>query len=457
VTTTDQRQDAELDDHQHRLERLEQAFPTPDTPQGGAQRARIHIPTPDSLLTVGARGSNATRGRAEGPGGVSLYTVENFATEIHGATILDTDGNTIIHSGERVCLVAEAESAFSTNANLRIGTLDDIEITAGGAGFTDPAFTVRPSMDVPDPPEVDTASPRSGTETMKSAWSGVWRAWSINAALSSWASFLNSSTEGVQGAALERSAATALGVVRASVTLGEALWDTLMGLGAAFDDPHSAETSEPKIKMHAAGGISMTSPAKISAFSEDSVSIGAPYSCSLKGGWKASLSSGGNAKVFGIASATVASKGVVGVKGKVVGTKGDFIESKAKRAASLTTDGKLLLQAKDEAVLDGDKVAVAGNEVAVGAAQRVDISAKSGQVDVKGERRVRVQSPGDVLVEGDQSVQLRQGRATVAVDNDQVEMRAGSTSVIVSSGTVSVHGLTVRQGEVRIRGRCNFG
>ena len=459
MTQTDQEQDAELADHQHRLERLEQVFPTPETPRGGAQRARLHVPTPDSLLTVGAAGHATSEGRAEGPGGVALHTVENLGAQIQGSTILDTDGNTILHTGEEARVLAEADAAISSNANVRVGSIEDVEITAGGVGFTDPAFTVRPAMAVPSPPEVNTARSRDSIRSVKNAWTYTWKAWSIKSALSSWLDFMASPTEGVQEASTERNTARVLGFVRSTMTLGEGLWGTLTALGAAFEDPNALDHTDsgPQMKLHAVGGMTLSSSGKISAFSEDSVSVGAPINLSLKAGSSASMSAGGNAKIFGIASATLQSEGVVGIKGKVVGTGGDYIEMKAKQGAFLKSEGAALVEAKGKAALDGDQVAVAGNTVDIGGKDRVEVTAKVGLVDVKGEQRVRVRSPNDVIVQGDRSVQLRQGRATLAVDNDQIELRAGSTTAILTSSDFSVHRVRIRSGETTIRGRVNLG
>ena len=51
----------ELADHTSRLDELEDrlstSFPTPDTPSGGAQRFRFGVPSPATVLTLGARGS----------------------------------------------------------------------------------------------------------------------------------------------------------------------------------------------------------------------------------------------------------------------------------------------------------------------------------------------------------------------------------------------------------------
>ncbi len=459
MTQTDQEQDAELADHQHRLERLEQVFPTPETPRGGAQRARLHVPNPDSLLTVGAAGHATSEGRAEGPGGVALHTVENLGAQIQGSTILHTDGNTILHTGEEARVLAEADAAISSNANVKVGSIEDVEITAGGAGFTDPAFTVRPAMAVPSPPVVDTAGPRETLEAVKEGWKRVWQVWSIRSAIKTWGSFLTASTEEVQGASLQRNAATFLGVVRSSTTLGEALWEGLVLLADAFEDPHAMEHTDsgPQMKMHAAGGMSLSSDGKISAFSPLGVSVGGGMTVSLKAGSSASLSAGGNAKLYGIASASVASDGVVGIKGKVVGTGGDYIEMKAKRAASLKSEGEALLEAKTKAVIDGESVAVAGNVVSVAAKDDLYVDSKTCSVHVQADQRVDVAGRQMVRLRSEQGVRLHQGDASVILSNDEVSVRSGRMEAKVQSNRFSVGGLFVERGEIRLRGRVRMG
>ena len=52
-------------------------WPTADTPTGAAQRLRFAVPTPDSVMTIGARGTATSEGRAIGADGFALRTVAN--------------------------------------------------------------------------------------------------------------------------------------------------------------------------------------------------------------------------------------------------------------------------------------------------------------------------------------------------------------------------------------------
>src|SRR5690606_30003531 len=126
-----------------------------------------------------------------GPGGFALRTVENLAGEIHGDTILDTAGVTTIHSEGAARLLTLADLGIAARQSVHVGTMDgDIELTAGHVAYSDPAFTVAPSMDVPPPTDVDTAAPRSAIERARAAWDVIWGGIAVQAAGSGmWGTF----------------------------------------------------------------------------------------------------------------------------------------------------------------------------------------------------------------------------------------------------------------------------
>lgn len=460
---------AELAEHEGRLDQIEDrlstTFPTPDTKAGAAQRFRFEVPTPASVWTLGARGSAASEGSAIGPGGFAVRTVENLAAEILTDTIIDTAGATTVHSDGAARLLSLEDLGLSGRSGVFVGTVDgDIDLTAGHVAHTDPAFTVAPSMDVPDPTDVDTAGPRASTEGAMAIWDPIWTGITygmIGRTLLRWfAGWVDPpggrsppSIEPHAGSIIQTSM-TVLGMLRKAVE--PAVEAALAAAEPAYED---SESDEAKVHVHGAGGVRVTSPEKTRMFGQKGAKVDSPMGATLAGGLSAAVKSPIVAKVFGGMMAALQSEGVVKVDGRLAVMSGDYAEVKGKEAASLTS-------ANHSTVASGHHVALDAPTVAIGGSSYVDAS--SGE-------RTRVSSRLAVELDAGERIQSTVEQAQVTLEREGVSVAHQSAKVDVSDSdgirldpgggmhlTIDREGMRARmlrftRGEVTLRGRINLG
>ncbi|HJL20071.1 MAG TPA: hypothetical protein RMH99_30680 [Sandaracinaceae bacterium LLY-WYZ-13_1] len=426
----------ELADHQARLEDLEDrlnvVYPTPDTPVGGGQRLRIDIPAPRTIFTAGARGMGATDGPAIGPGGFGLHTVEHFGAEIQGNTCVDTDGLTIVHSGEATRLITQADLGIAASSSMHVGTDGgDVEITAGQVAANDPEFTVHPSMAVPHPPQVDTSGPRGGAEGTSSGLGRVWTALSAATAVRSWNSFLSSFalSSGVSAGTLSARASTVLGLVRASVSAYKGLAAAAAGAAAAFDVSEPPDSGDPKVKLHGAGGVAITTPKKVSAFGE-SVSLSASYTASLKSTWSTSVKSASYTSMYGGLAVSVSSEGPAGIKSyhNAATLSGKFADVAAKQTAVFRSDGVAQISAGEKLSVESPEIAIGGSDVWVSATDDVEAQAKFVKTNAEEQNNVFSQNKVQVLAANEIGLHIGQaGNDGIDIESGKIKLDPGGS------------------------------
>lgn len=454
---------ADLSDMQHRLDDLEDRlhveYPVPDTCGGAAQRVRIEVPAPRSLLTVGARGNATSEGSPLGPGGIALRTVESFGAEIKGRACIDTDGLTIFHAVDSARLLTQADLGIASSAALRVGTTEgNIEITAGEVPVNDPAFTVDPSMAVPDAPEVNTASPRRPTESQKTAVGAMFTAIDVASALRTFHSvFKNGLATGVAAGTVSAQVSGLLGLLRAAVTAGEVIWDGLLAAAEFVDSDHDySPPSDPAVKVHGAGGIALTTPEKVSIFAGNAISLGSPHKISIAGGWKATLKSAGNAKLYGVLSTTVQSEGAVGIKGRVVSVSGDYAELKADQTIAVVSKGGALVQAKTKLAVNAPDTAIGATNLYLSARDELRCEADFIVADAKTQhnvwsgQKVSLNAPHvEIQTQGGMKLDIRERTATFD--------SGGATRLVIDPERCQVFGVRVERSRTRIRGNVDLG
>jgi len=455
----------ELADHQSRVDELEDrlnvVYPAPDTPVGGAQRARLAVPSPACVLTVGARGTAASDGGPIGPGGIAMRSSENLGIEVLGSTVVDTDGLTVTHSVGAVRLLTQADVGIGAADAIRVGTdRGNVEITAGRVHAPDPGFTVVPDQDVPDgPPEVDTAGPRSDTESRYSASSIAWRVHDAASALSTWASIHKSGvTSGVAAGNVSARVAGVMGGVRAGWTLCEGVWDSVWGASVAADlRPDPLAPDEPVVKIHGGGGVKVLTPHKVSVFGATAVGLSSLHKVSIKGAWDASLKSIGNAKVYGVLAVAIKSLGAVGIKGKVVSSAGDFVEMKAKQIAAVSSKKDAILQAKEKASVNASQVSIGGGSVHVSGDDVLTLHSKD-RVELEAEAQAEIAGTDSVEVRSDTEILIHAGDGRIEVDDSKVRLNAGTQlDLRVEPGSVEIGCASIKRNEVVIRGTVRLG
>ncbi len=379
----DDEQDSRLDAVEHSTEGVDAELPGINTPVGAEQRLKLSVPTPLTLVTLGAIGNNDAGQHPVGPAGFSLKTVRNFAAEVHEHTIIDTNQHIIVHTPMQMTTVVGREMHFSTNGNYKVGTKGDFSITvAGGAGFADPEFTVDPQMAVPDPPAIDHEGPREATESVKSTWGTIWKAWDFYSGVTS---LLKIRKDGLsKGIGKDTFAAKTSGlysIYSNSKKFVDGLWAAGEAAIAAFDHSSPSEPvagpGKPKITLYADKGVTVLSPDKITVFSDlGGVDIGSPHKVGVKAGVSASMKAGCDASIFAFVCAKVESKMVAAVKGKVVTVDGELTELLGKKQVMISSKGTLGVEADDSVRLSSKKkIEMSGNEVIIGS--DVDIGLES--------------------------------------------------------------------------------
>lgn len=443
----DQR-DAEQDS---RLQRIEQTFSRTDTPQGAAQRLLIRVPTEESAIALGTRGSRNT----VGPPGIALTTTAAFAVRVGQHSILDGDGNVIFHSAGETRLLAEQDAAISSNTNLRIGTADSIEITAGQAGFTDPNYSGQAS--VPTPPVVDTATPRRPTEAESRSLAGVWGVLESLSSIQSAMGFRKGITSGVGAGSFVARVDALLGLVRSAESLFEGAYNALHAAAAAFEIPSDDEPHQPSLKVHGAGGVKITTPDGVSAYGGQKVSLSSAYKVSIKAGMSTSMKAGGNASMYGGASAQVKSEGVVGVKGRLVSVSGELAEMKAGRVAAVNGGDLVHVESDGRVSINAGQVAgIVSSETYVDARQLASVHGRE-KVQVVSEQEIDMRSGGMLRAAGDQGASLVCGDNGVSVSDSQVGLSVGSSHLVFDGRGFRLWGLDVQSGEIHLRRQIYLG
>jgi RNase P/RNase MRP subunit p29 len=445
----------------HLQDNIRVEYPAPDTPAGGAQRVRIEVRSPASLLTVGAQGSATAEGVPHGPGGIAIRTAEHFGAQITGRACFTTGDLTIVHAVGSMRVLTQADLGIAATHAIRVGTTDqNVEITAGRVPAANPAFTVDPAMSVPNAPVVDTATPRRATDSERSSISAVWNTLDLASSVSSLNSvFRNGAASGVGAGDLSAQVAGVLGALRSLLTAGEVLWGALVAAASRLDPTHDYEVSDPSVKIHGAGGVSLTSPEKVSAYATNGVSLGSLHKVSIAAGWKATVKSGGNAKLYGVASTTVQSEGAVGVKGRVVSASGRFVELKADTTAAVVSKDGVLIQAKQKAAVNGSHVAIAAAELA-GMSSGDLVEIEGPYVHTWARRQNTVSSREVVEVKAGERLTLgktdRRGSLTTGMEvvEGRITFDAGSEQRIftIERNTARLWGTRFRSDEVSIHG-----
>lgn len=406
--------DSQLSRVEHTEEAHAPQLPGIDTPVGAKQRLKIFVPTPDSLFTVGAIGDHDARHEPLGPGGFSFRTVENLAAEILKDTIVDTDGNTTIHTKLDFTTVAGNSLNLATNGTAQIGAGSTITITAGpSAGFTDPAFTVKPPMGVPPPPPIDTDGDRSATEMGKTAFGLAWLAFDWYSGYDSVKSIIKD-RKLVKGVAVGTFAGKSEGAIKAYSTAAKlidaslATWDAAVSAVASLDIPEPpdghpqqgtvahgetpAHSAHPKVVVYGQDGIKMFSPQQITAHASNGVGVSSQYKVTIKAGVSAAMKSMVSSTVFSIFSSKLESKfGVASVTGPIVSLKG-------KQHAELIAQEKLVISSHDFIGMAAD------HEVRISAKDKLEVSSEDAKLMAT--KTVKVLSDEEILVESAKVLKL---------------------------------------------------
>lgn len=457
--------DANLSALEHRLDELEDGlrleYPTAETPGGGAQRLRLEVPTPWSLMTIGARGTGASDGRAVGPGGFALMTVESFGAEIQGNTCIDTDGLTIVHSIGAARVLTQENLGVASSAAMRLGTTEGhIELTAGEVPVHDPAFKVIPSMAVPAAPDVDTATPRGPTESAKSAAGAIWDGLEVAGGINTWLGFVLDGMPLSSGVAAGTLLARVAGVINLFRT-GVAMINAGVAAAAAVSDVSSMDrerSSAPAVKLHGAGGVKLTSPEGISAFGNE-LSLTARQTASLKASAKVSIKSAGYASFYGGLVTSISSEGPATLKSTLnaATVSGKYADVSGKDTAVVRSKKLVGVIAGQKFALESPTVVMGGGEyVGVSSGDMVQLEAPF--VHSAARRQNTVSSTQKVVVKGDREVQLESGSAKMTVKDGEFRIDPGAgKTLIVDRQSLRFLTFRVEGSRTRIRGPVDIG
>jgi hypothetical protein len=447
-TRRDAEQDARLQNVEHNTDGVQAELPGVNTPTGAQQRLKLNVPTPLTLVTLGAIG-NADAGQHKvGPGGFALKTVESFAAEVHQHTIIDTDHNVIVHTPENITAVAGQKLFFSTNGDYKLGAVGALDFAAAsGAGFADPAFTVEPQMAVPAPPAIDTSGPRAATEGKSSAWSAIWKAWDAYSGVTSLAKIRKDGL--AKGLGKDTFAAKTSGlysVYNNSKKVVDGLWAAVEAAIAAFNHSNPSQKpagpGKPKITMYADDGVSILSPEKVALFSSvGGVDIGSPHKVSVKAGVSGSIKAGCDASLFAFVSAKIESKMVAAVKGKIVAIDGELTEVKGSQQLMINSKGALGIEADGSMrVSSKAKLEVSAHEVIIGSdldigleSEDILVAHAKNQANLWGDEKAFIKS--DKLIEAlvkKSGLSVKDGEVRAGCD-DKVGMKATSSQCNVGT------------------------
>ncbi len=469
--------DEALCEIQSQIDRLDDnihvEYPAADTPIGGAQRVRIEVPEPWSVLTVGAQGWNATDGVPIGPGGIALGTSANFGAQITGRSCFNSYGVTIVHSTESMRLLTQTDLGIASDLELRLGSRSrNVEITAGGVTPFNPRFSVSPPTEVPDAPDVDTASPRSTTESARETAAKIWLAVDTVSAARTVASFLRDFKKVGAGIA-DGSWATRVSELINLCKNFYSVRDAGLAAAIAAADARAGmigidrnESESPKVKVHGEGGVDLTSPTAVQAFAKQISFLGSK-TASLGGITKVSVKSMGLAGVYGALMASLSSEGPVAVKSSASTAvlAGKCAEVSGKEIATLKSDSKVAVSAGQELGLVAKETAVAG-EAYLGLSSSELIQAEAPRIESLARREQTVSSGQTVLIKAGQRVTV--GRADegsnslttgMQIESGKITFDTGTRHTVVTierdslrafglrarSGEFSVHGLVVRR------------
>jgi hypothetical protein len=457
---------------QHDYAPVDTDLPGIDTATGSEQRFKVHVPSPDSLLTIGSVAKNDALGAPAGPGGFALRTVENLAAEIHKRTIIDTDEDTIIHTGKTLSGVAEELISLSSNGSYQLGVKKALEITADpGAGFSDPLLTIVPEMDVPDPPPVDTAGPRAPTESQKSTWDTVWAAWDfydngmalvefaqkrklasglakeVTATKLHKAYGLYKKTSGVYEAAK--------GMITAALNGGSA---AVIAAGIKGDPK---KKSGSKITIHALDGVDITTPSKISGYASGGVEFGSPKKVEMKGGLGAAITGGVGATVTGLVNAKLESKVFAVVDGgKLLTMKADLCELTASKVVHVSSKEMLALSSDDVLKLSAKTyLGVTAKDLLVGAESSVSV-ASDDAVEIRALKKSTLKGDEnvDVVTEGGGQINLQIGdtKDHIEIKPDKITIKSKSETLLLVDGSyvgVTKKAVGVSSDEIYVKGK----
>lgn len=465
--------DEALCEIQSQIDRLDDnihvEYPAADTPVGGEQRVRIEVRSPASVLTLGAQGWNATEGYPFGPGGIAILSSQSFGAQIANRTCLTSCGLTIIHSADAMRLLTQQDIGIASTHAIRIGTTNEhVEITAGDVVARDPQFTVAPAMDIPDAPPVDTSGPRQSTETDRSTLSALWTTLDTASSLRSLASAIRSGlASGVAGSTRLARVMGAVNAATAAYSILAAVRDAAIAAGALLDavEPDSDAAGDPKVKIHGAGGVELTTPATVSGFGSH-ISLAGSQTVSIKAPLKVSLKSAGHAGLYGGATVSVSAEGPAVLKSgmNAATVSGKYAEITAKETAAITSKKDGLISADEALVLKSPKIDLSGTtEIALSSDTIVEIGApivsttardqnivwSDRDVEVKAKHRITLGKTSNDYGDITSGIEVVDGKITIdpggrhymQLERDSVRLMR----VRLTPGEASIHGLVVRR------------
>ncbi|MBZ0121519.1 MAG: hypothetical protein K8H88_31275, partial [Sandaracinaceae bacterium] len=391
--------------------------------------------------------------------------------QILGSTIVDTDGLTIVHAGQAMRLVTQADLGIAASQALRAGTdSGNVEITAGEVSANDPAFTVVPDMDVPAAPVVDTSGPRQATESAKTVAGALWDALEMVSGIRTWASFIAERrlSSGVAQGTLFATVGGVVDLVRTAFTVVETGHAAAVAAVAAMDlagvDAHAS--GAPQVKIHGAGGVTLTSPEAVSLFAEDKVSITARSSASLKAARKVSVKSAGYTALYGALATSVSSEGPATLKSKggCASLSGVYAEVSGKQVVAVHSGGALLVSGKERLSVESAELAVAAREVSVWGSRAANL-AGGDHVHLTAGNEVKLAVGSQPSAESAE-LRLRAREASLSADQARIELSSdgiklkpgGGVQVEIKRGETRVgSALRVTSSSTTIRGNVNLG
>ncbi len=473
TTRTDQEQNRQLGDHRSRLadleDRLNASFPTMETPTGAAQRIRFAVPTPHSILTIGARGTAVSEGRAIGPGGLAMWTEQNLGVEVQGSTCVSTVGLTLLHSTGAMGLTTHQLLSVAASDGVAMGTLrGPVEITAGRVEIPNPRYTVVPDADIPsEVPEVDVRGPRSTTETIRATWDGIFRTLRVASYGRTMLRLWRASTRGGSAPSIHPSIGRKLISLDGWLSnVRHALEGALAAADAAdgASSDHIEDSLEPGVRIHARGDVQTTAGHKYEAFGTMGAYLSSPKKVALEGGLRAGVYSAVSAKLYGAMIAGVKSEAVAKVSAPLIGLSGDYVEMRAKQIAGVSSTHKVVVQSGGDVGVDAQAIAMGADTVSIGAATEAKVMSEGDsylQASVMaamyaGSNWATAESK--VLCLGDQVLVQNNANGRIELRENLIRLNpGGSWNLIVEPDRLECGQFMVRRSETTIRGRVLLG